>query len=103
MSMDTRNTPNPGVAGDAPLFWVTRKGARIALIALHAAALLAVLTELFWPFPADVHAVERVHVLDFLASYAAYGFIACVLLVLVGIVLRRAVMRGESYYRGGDQ
>ena len=83
-----------------PLFWVTRKGARIALVALHVAALIAVVVELVFPFPEDAHAVERVHALDFSASYAIYGFVACVLLVLLGIVLRRLVMRDENYYRG---
>ena len=85
----------------APLFWVTRKGARIALIALHVAALIAVVTELLFPFPEDGHAVERVHALDFPASYAIYGFVACVILVLLGIVLRRLVMRDENYYGEG--
>lgn len=86
---------------DAPLFWVTRKGARIALIALHVAALIAVAIEFIFPFPEDGHAVERVHALDFPASYAIYGFVACVILVLLGIVLRRIVMRDEDYYREG--
>jgi hypothetical protein len=84
-----------------PLFWVTRRGARIALIALHVAALIAVAVELVFPFPEDAHAVERVHALDFTASYAIYGFVACVILVLLGIVLRRLVMRDENYYREG--
>ncbi len=81
------------------LFWVSRTGARVALIALHAAALIVVLIELLWPFPADSHAVERIHALDFLASYAVYGFVSCVILVLLGLVLRRLVMRNEHYYR----
>lgn len=84
--------------GGAP-FWLTRRGARVAVIALHVAALVAVLVELLFPFPEDEHAVERVHALDFTASYALYGFVACVILVLLGIVLRRLVMRGENYYR----
>ena len=84
-----------------PLFWVSREAARRALIALHAAAAVAVLIELIFPFGDDGHAVERVHALDFWASYAIYGFIACVVLVLLGRVLRRLVMRDERYY--GDQ
>ena len=87
--------------GETPLFWVTRKGARIALIALHVAAFIAVAIEFFFPFPEDGHAVERVHALDFTASYAVYGFVACVILVLLGIVLRRLAMRDEDYYREG--
>lgn len=87
-------------SGNGPLFWVTRKGARFALVALHLAAVLVVLVELVLPFPADDHAVERVHALDFPASYAIYGFVACVVLVLLGRLLRRLVMRREDYYRG---
>ena len=87
-------------ATTGPLFWVSRRGARIALIALHVAAAIAVLIELLRPFPPDAHAIERVHTLDFLASYAVYGFVSCVILVLLGLVLRRLVMRDEHYYRG---
>lgn len=83
-----------------PLYWVTRAAARRALVALHALALLVVLIELVVPFNTDGHGVERVHALDFPASYAIYGFAACVVLVLLGRVLRRVVMRDEHYYRG---
>jgi hypothetical protein len=90
----------PAIGENRPLYWVTREAARRALIALHAIALLVVLIELVMPFSADGHAVERVDALDFPASYAIYGFIACVVLVLVGRVLRRVVMRDERYYGG---
>ena len=97
----TNEARGSAVAGNRkePLFWVTRKAARIALTALHTAAFLAVIVELLWPFPDDAHAVERIHALDFPASYAIYGFVSCVVLVLVGRVLRRLVMRDENYYR----
>jgi hypothetical protein len=101
MTADMKN-PSSGKSGDAPLFWVTRKGARIALIALHIAAVVSVVVELVRPFPADAHAVERTHMLDFLASYAIYGFVACVILVLMGRVLRRLVIRNENYYHGDE-
>lgn len=90
------------VRAETPLFWVTRRGALIALVLLHAAALVAVIGEFLFPFPQDGHAVERLHALDFTASYSAYGFVACVLLVLLGILLRRVVMRDERYYEGDD-
>ena len=93
-----RNTAAIDSKSPAP-FWVSRAGARVALIALHAAAVIVVLIELLWPFPEDAHAVERIHALDFLASYAVYGFVSCVILVLLGLVLRRLVMRKEHYYR----
>jgi hypothetical protein len=81
------------------LFWVSRRGAKIALVILHVAAAITVSIELLRPFVGDSHAVERAHSLDFPASYAIYGFLACVLLVLLGRILRRLVMRHESYYR----
>jgi hypothetical protein len=90
----------PATAGDRPLYWVTRQAARRALIGLHALALLVVLVEVAMPSGADGHGVERVRVLEFPGSYAIYGFIACVVLVLLGRVLRRLVMRAERYYGG---
>jgi len=83
---------------EEPLFWVSRRAARTVLIALHVVALVAILLEWIWPFDPDAHAVERVHALDFTGSYALYGFFACVILVLLGLILRRLVMRPETYY-----
>lgn len=83
-------------------FWVTRRGARIALVAAHAAAFAAVLVEFILPLSAaGAHGTERVHALEFTASFAVYGFVSCVLLVLLGILLRRLVKRDEDYYRDG--
>ena len=93
-----KGTPVKSDSGSGTLFWVTRIGAHVAMIALHLAALTTVLIELFRPFPEDSHAVERLQVLDFPASYAVYGFASCVMLVLIGLLLRRLVMRDEDYY-----
>lgn len=93
--------PTRGRASQRPPFLVTREAARRALIVLHAAAVLVVGVELVRPLGADGHGVERVHALDFFGSYALYGFTACVVLVLLGRVLRRGVMRDENYYDGG--
>jgi hypothetical protein len=101
MNTDKKSSDG-GDHAKTPPFWVTRNGARIALLALHVAAVVSVLLELLRPFPADAHAVERTHTLDFPASYAIYGFVACVVLVLVGRILRRLVMRPETYYRGSE-
>jgi len=90
-------------SGGSPLFWVSRLAARRVLIGLHLAAVLAVLVEWLIPFDTDAHAVERVHALDFTGSYAAYGFFSCVILVLLGLVLRRLVMRPENFYREDDK
>ena len=37
----------------------------------------------------------------FFGFYALYGFIACVLLVLLAKELRKLLMRDETYYEGG--
>jgi len=100
---DAMHITQPGSAAapaeaNKPLFWVSRQAARWVLIALHVTALLAVFIEWFWPFDQDAHAVERVHALDFTGSYAVYGFVSCVILVLLGLVLRRLMMRPEDYY-----
>lgn len=79
-------------------FWVTPAGAKIVLRVLYACAAISILLEIIHPFDADGHGVERIHALDFLGSYAMYGFIGCVVLVLLGRVLRRLVMRKENYY-----
>ena len=83
----------------APRFLESRRGVRTVLWALHAAALAAVLVELLVPLD-PAHGAERTQVLEFLASFAAYGFIACVALVLLGRVLRWVVMRREDYWSG---
>ncbi|HUF72873.1 MAG TPA: hypothetical protein VMR74_08245 [Gammaproteobacteria bacterium] len=79
---------------------MTRTAGRRAVVLLHVLALLTVVIELHLPLDYDGHGVERVGALDFPASYAIYGFTACVALVLLGRWLRRAVMRGENYYDG---
>lgn len=101
MSGPLNNTQYGKGDNQAP-FWVTRRGARVALVVLHVCALIAVLLEMVHPFGADGHGVERVAALDFLASYAVYGFVACVILVLLGRGLRRLVMRDENYYGEGE-
>ncbi len=51
----------------------------------------------------EVHALaERASSLEFLGSFAVYGFIACVALVLMGKGLRRLTMRSEDFYDDKD-
>lgn len=85
-------------------FWLTRRGAMVAVVATHVAAFIMLVVEFVRPVSAPgAYVVKRVDALDFVASYAVYGFTACVLLVLLGIVLRKLVMRDETYYRDGPQ
>lgn len=51
----------------------------------------------------EVHALaERAASLEFLGSFAVYGFVSCVALVLMGKGLRRLTMRPEDYYNDKD-
>jgi hypothetical protein len=90
-----------GDGGGTP-FWVTRAGGRMAIIALHIAAAVAVLMEWVRPFDGDAHTLERADVLHFLSSFAVYGFVGFVFLVLVGRVLRWLVMRPADYWERDD-
>lgn len=47
-----------------------------------------------------VHKHEDFSFAAYLGFYALYGFLACVLLVLVAKQLRRLLMRPEDYYDG---
>lgn len=91
-------THDPAAPGRTAPFWVTRRGARIALVAAHVAAALTLLAELVHPIVGAEHGAERIAALEFFGSYAIYGFVGCCVLVLLGRVLRRLVMRGERYY-----
>jgi len=92
------------VAGRPTPFWLTHSGAMVAVAGTHLAAGIAVVAELVRPVSAPGgYTVKRIDALDFTASYAVYGFTACVLLVLLGIVLRKLVMRKEGYYRDSSR
>ena len=59
---------------------------------LYAACGISVVAELFVHRHVD-HAWERLF-----GFYAVYGFVACVLLVLIAKEMRKVVMRDEDYY-----
>ena len=84
-----------------PPVWVSPKRARGVVIALHVVAILSVLVELL-PFGAEKHTSERIHALEFVGSFALYGFISCIILVLLGRELRRLVKRDENYWSSED-
>jgi len=44
------------------------------------------------------HLAERAGALEFVGSFALYGFVSCVALVIMGKGLRRLAMRPEDYY-----
>lgn len=105
------STANPGgdplTNGDTqagePMFWVSQTAARTVLIVLHVVAFGVVIFEWLFPLYPEGYVAERVQELDFTGSYAVYGFVSCVILVLLGLVLRRLVMRPESFYREEGQ
>ncbi len=87
--------------------WFDRpENVRKVLVGLFAGCALLVLVDLvFWMTGFDKHPYLRWE--KWPGFYAVYGFVACVLLVLVSKhVLRPLVMRGEDYYEsereGGD-
>ena len=48
------------------------------------------------------HLAERAASLEFVGSFALYGFVSCVALVIMGKGLRRLTMRSEDYYDADD-
>ncbi len=92
---------------EQPVGWFDRKeNVRKVLVGLFlGCAFLAVIDVIFWITDFDKHPYFRWETWP--GFYAVYGFVACVLLVLISKhVLRPLVMRGEDYYetdqKGGD-
>jgi hypothetical protein len=99
--LNVKSSSTPSAAPRRTPFWLTPKGALVAVIALHFTALATLVTELIAPLGGAHHGEERVAALEFFGSYALFGFVACVVLVLLGRALRRLVIRDESYYEEG--
>lgn len=90
-----REPTNP----DEPVGWFDRKeNVRMVLAGLFAGcALLVIIDVIFWVTGFDKHPYFKWETWP--GFYAVYGFVACVLLVLVSKhVLRPLVMRAEDYY-----
>lgn len=92
---------------EEPAGWFDRKeNVRKVLVGLFTGcALLVVIDVIFWMVDFDKHPYFRWETWP--GFYAVYGFVACVLLVLISkYVLRPLVMRDEDYYetdtKGGD-
>ena len=92
---------------EEPEGWFDRKeNVRKILVGLYAGcALLVLIDVIFWITGFDKHPYLRWE--KWPGFYAVYGFVACVLLVLVSkYILRPLVMRDENYYdtdaEGGD-
>ena len=100
MSMDSDpnqqgQTPGTGHASDDER-WLDRPGSVDTLIkVLVAVSVASVLADFFY------HKHGHWHFQEWIGFDAAYGFVACVGLVLAAKGLRVLLMRGESYY--GDQ
>lgn len=68
------------------------KNVRRVIYALYVVCVISVAAE----FLVDRHVDHPLEVV--FGFYAIYGFVACVLLVLVAKELRKLLMRGEDYY-----
>ena len=97
------NSPHPK---ESPGWFDQKQNVRKVLISLFVGCGLLVLIDLvFWITGFDKHPYFRWETWP--GFYAVYGFVACVILVLISkYVLRPLVMRGEDYYNddaeGGD-
>jgi len=83
---------------DSPLWFQKAANFRRVLFGLFAACALCVGVDVaFWSIGFDKHPYFRWE--QWPGFYAVYGFVACVVLVLVSrFVLRPLVMRREDYY-----
>jgi membrane protease YdiL (CAAX protease family) len=68
------------------------KNVKRVIYALYTACAVSVIAE-FFIHPHVVHPWEALF-----GFYAIYGFVACVLLVLIAKELRKVLMRREDYY-----
>jgi len=98
---DESNTPE-----ESPGWFDRKENVRKILLGLFVGCALLVLVDvIFWITGYDKHPYLRWETWP--GFYAVYGFVACVVLVLISrFVLRPIVMRGEDYYgadeEGGD-
>ena len=99
----TEKNPNPT---DPPGWFDKKENVRKVLFGLFGACGFFVLVDIiFWITDFDKHPYFKWE--QWPGFYAIYGFVACVVLVLIAkYVLRPLVMRGENYYdadeKGGD-
>lgn len=100
-------TPPPPHPTEPPGWFDRPENVRRVIFGLFGACGFFVLLDVvFWLTGFDKHPHFRWE--QWPGFYAVYGFVACVLLVLVAKhVLRPLVMRGEDYYepkeKGGDE
>ena len=92
-------------ADEKPRFLDKAGNVKRLLWVFYAVCAGAVVYELLRPLGAadggaeGIHALaERAPGLEFLGSFAIYGFVSCVALVLAGKGLRRLAMRSEDFY-----
>ncbi|MCH1504178.1 hypothetical protein OAN94_05750 [Verrucomicrobiales bacterium] len=95
--------PNP-INPDEPDGWFDRKeNVRKVLVGLFiGCAVLVAIDVVFWVTGFDKHPYLKWETWP--GFYAVYGFVACVLLVLISKhVLRPLVMRDEDYYKADSK
>lgn len=77
---------------EKPHIFDNPRNVRRVIHALIGACVLSILAQLFIPIHAE-HSWEALF-----GFYGIYGFVACVLLVLIAKELRKVLMRSEDYY-----
>ena len=74
-------------------YWLDKKANITKIyIALWTIGILLILADFV------IHRHEDFKTAELFGFYGAYGFVGCVILVLVAKVLRKIVMRNEDYY-----
>ena len=79
-------------------FFDKPKNVKLILRVFYVLSALLVIIDFFYERkPHDPHPWEWIP-----AFYAIYGFVACVILVLIATQMRKLLMRDEDYYEGGQ-
>lgn len=95
--MNDQPSKNPGMSNEKKHLFDDPRNVRFVVRALAVSCVLLVLADL---------AIHR-HVINPLESlfgfYAFFGFIACVVLVLLAKEMRKLLMRSEDYYEPVDE
>ena len=78
-------------------YWLDKPGnVKTLLIILYVVCALLLLTDVFYHKHANISLEES------FGFYGIYGFVACVILVLVAKDMRRLLGRAEDYYERND-
>jgi len=98
---DNKQTPNQDTEKDSGFFYRPQV-IKAIIYSLYGICALLIVIDLFATFEIGLHR-HIVHPFEKLPGfYAIYGFVGCVVLVLVAKEMRKILMRKEDYYDDMD-